>query len=188
MKNLTWNPVVNNGHHKSSQEAHAQSIQHGQGCFPWTKNRQSYELRITVFNPGQFLATWNQNLLKRYVKIQQITCSIKILNSFEQQKKDNFFKSYNISKKRCLKKKHKFCVRKLLASVRPRRISRKKIVDPEKPWIRRHSAKKPGSAIMHADLEHWLPEALLLNKIYPDQLTSFRVQLRREVILGIPQL
>jgi hypothetical protein len=34
----------------------------------------------------------------------------------------------------------------------------------------------------------WLAEALLLNKKYPDQLTSFRVQLRREVILGIPKL
>ncbi len=41
---------------------------------------------------------------------------------------------------------------------------------------------------MHADLEHWLAEALLLNKKYPDQLTSFRVQLRREVILGIAEL
>jgi hypothetical protein len=86
------------------------------------------ELGITVFNPGFF------GILKSKVKLIEKICKksnkshakLKCSIIFEQHKKDNFFKSYNISKKRGLKKKHKFCVRKLLEPVRPRRISRNK--------------------------------------------------------------
>jgi hypothetical protein len=73
MKNLTWNPVVNNGHHKSCQEAHTQSIQHGQGCFPWTKI--ICWVRNNCFQSRPIFGILKSKLIEKISKItQQITC------------------------------------------------------------------------------------------------------------------
>jgi hypothetical protein len=68
------------------------------------------ELGITVFNPGQFFAYLNQNLLKRYVKKSNKShAKLKFSILLNSRKKTIILKVTIFIKKRCMKKIEILC-------------------------------------------------------------------------------